>query len=189
MSGVNGADHTPFKSGAAAGWGVPSAAWLPHATTKGKIRNNDAAQTVGTRKKFFVIALMLLFSVRGCRRTIRVLRDPARSGGNLASIRKLDGRAGRQMRTVFRAKTLDRHHVARLQSVFAPSLTVNDVRRSTLECPVHHFAVLAFHIQIKIDVRVHELHFRNSSSEREGAILVEFDGESVMRKNRRRHGK
>ena len=47
MSGVNGADHTPFKSGGAAAWGFPDAARPPHEMTKGETKNNDAAQTVG----------------------------------------------------------------------------------------------------------------------------------------------
>jgi hypothetical protein len=57
MSGVNGADHTPFKSGGAAGSGLPDAARLPHAVTKGTTSNNKAAQTVEPRKQFFTLGL------------------------------------------------------------------------------------------------------------------------------------
>src|ERR1700722_3551878 len=93
------------------------------------------------------------------------------------------------MRAVFCAKALDGHHVPRLQRVLAPSLPVYHIRRAALERPVHYFAILAFHIQIKVDMRIHEFHLGNSSGEREGTVLVELHCKSVVRKNRRAHGK
>src|ERR1700687_6128008 len=91
------------------------------------------------------LALALLLAIRA-RRAVRVLRDASRTGGKLASIRELDGRASRQMRAILGAKSLDRHHIARLQRVLSPALPVDHVRRAALESPVHHFAVLACHI-------------------------------------------
>src|ERR1700722_3743578 len=57
MSGVNGADHTPFKSGGVAACELPAAARLPQAIAKGKMRNKNAAQTFATRKVFFMLGL------------------------------------------------------------------------------------------------------------------------------------
>ena len=93
------------------------------------------------------------------------------------------------MRPVLGAKTFDRHHVARLQRVLSPALAVNHVRRPALKGPVHDFAVLALHIHVKINVRIHELHLRDGSGKRERIILVELHGKSVMRKNGRREAR
>src|ERR1019366_1547127 len=68
-----------------------------------------------------LVALTLLLAARGCR-AISVLGDASRPGGDLPAIRELHGRASRQMRAIFGAKTLDRNHVARLQRVFSPAL-------------------------------------------------------------------
>src|SRR3984893_19421520 len=87
------------------------------------------------------------------------------------------------MRTVSGPKALDRDHITRPPGIFSPALPVQHVWRAAFERPVHCFAVLAFHIHIKINVRIHELHFGNYAGEGDGIFLVEFHSESVMRQN------
>src|SRR5579872_463270 len=53
ISGVKGADHTPFRSGGVAA-GFPEAAWLPHAGRKGSATNNAAAEKWPARKYFLI---------------------------------------------------------------------------------------------------------------------------------------
>src|ERR1700682_3733679 len=92
------------------------------------------------------------------------------------------------MRTISDPTALDRDHITRLPGIFSPALPVQHVWRAAFERPVHHLAVLAFHIHIKIDVRIHELHFGNYSGECDGIFLVDLHRESMMRQDWRRSG-
>jgi hypothetical protein len=63
MSGVNGADQTPFKSGGVAVWGLSEEVRPAHAIRKGKTRYTGMAQTMEARKRFLILALC---SCLGC---------------------------------------------------------------------------------------------------------------------------
>src|SRR5260370_15412680 len=108
------------------------------------------------------------------------------SHGKLPAILKRDRVAGNQMRTVAGAKTLGREHVPRLDGVFTPALPVKNVRRTALEGPIHYFAARVLDVEIEIDVRIHELHFRDGSGKRQRLAVVKFNAESVVRHNGRR---
>src|SRR3974390_2511177 len=84
------------------------------------------------------------------------------------------------MGAVFGAETLDRNHIAWLERILPPALAVNHVRGPALEGPVHHFAVLALHVDIEVYMRIHELHLGHGPGQREGTVFVELDRESVV---------
>src|SRR5882672_12789166 len=96
-------------------------------------------------------------------RAVAALGHRSRPGEYLPAIREGYRRAKREMGTVPGPKALDRDHISGLHRILSPALPVEHVRRAALQRPVHHLAVLAFHIHIQIDVGVHELHLGNYS--------------------------
>src|SRR5438477_8467667 len=77
-----------------------------------------------------------------------VALDVSPADRKLPAIFKGNRRASHQMRAIPGAKTFSREHVARLDAIFPPSLPVQDIRRTALKRPVHHFAAGVFHVQI-----------------------------------------
>src|SRR4030081_3508482 len=79
-------------------------------------------------------------------RVVAALGQRPRPGEYLPAIREGDRRAKCKMGTVPGTIALDRDHISGLNRVFSPALPVEHVRRAALQRPIHHLAVLAFHI-------------------------------------------
>src|SRR6267378_7169309 len=79
-------------------------------------------------------------------RVVAALGQRPRPGEYLPAIRECDRCAKRKMGTVPGTIALDRDHISGLNRIFSPALPVEHVRTAALQRPVHHLAVLAFHI-------------------------------------------
>src|ERR1700730_3036616 len=110
MSGVNGADQTPFKSGGAAGGGLPEVVCPAHEIRKGERINAATVTAMEARKRFLILVLgsvapsSLLVGIGS--RAVVALGRRRWSGRYLAPIRENHRRASREMRTVSGPKAL-----------------------------------------------------------------------------------
>src|SRR2546425_5606241 len=107
-------------------------------------------------------------SAVGCYRFIllcpRNRTDLQRAWKHLSPIREREDIAGRVVRTIFRAKSLDHNGLANFQSVLSETLSDGHSRRQTREAPCCDVAFIVLHIDIEPDVGIHPLHSLDQTS-------------------------
>src|SRR5882762_7967273 len=113
-------------------------------TISRKLKFVAAIASVASASRRLQVAPPSLFVIGA--RVVAALGQRPRPGEYLPAIREGDRCAKRKMGTVPGTIALDRDHISGLHRILSPALPVEHVRRAALKRPVHHLAVLAFHI-------------------------------------------